>query len=340
MVDAQATEYEWRLVESPTDKDLNSVFMLSENEGWAVGEEIILHWNGATWSESSTFSGIILESVYMTSPAEGWATGTDYSTTPWEDLTLYWDGTRWFEENTTPSVHVSSENYKLAIRAPPSRFLLSSDNERVKIEEPPNVMIYSVHISSLEEVWGVGRKEVRIGEGEVEYHGVILRWSNGGWQEVMEDSTVQSFYSIWMVSPTNGWVVGGSKIFKWDGESWTEVGNPTQSPLYSIHMLSETEGWAVGGGGSILYWDGSEWFIVESPTNKSLWEIRMLFKDEAWVVGSNGIVLHYGPAKVIEGPNIQNQLLLWAVLILIMVAMIVIFLTRRSKLKAIKQEGW
>ena len=50
----------WHEVESPTDKDLYSVFALSQDNAWAVGDSgVIIHWDGETWSlvESQVWPG-------------------------------------------------------------------------------------------------------------------------------------------------------------------------------------------------------------------------------------------------------------------------------------------
>jgi len=106
---------DWQEVESPTDKGLYSVFALSEDNAWAVGDSgVIIHWDGKKWSlvESPTSretqfslfyrlmtvgcgnSGTILHydsnnwhkvesptseglcSVYFLSPYKGWAVGS------------------------------------------------------------------------------------------------------------------------------------------------------------------------------------------------------------------------------------------------------------------------
>ena len=45
------TSGSWQEVESPTDKDLYSVFALSEDIAWAVGDSgVIIHWDGEKWT--------------------------------------------------------------------------------------------------------------------------------------------------------------------------------------------------------------------------------------------------------------------------------------------------
>ena len=73
--------------------------------------------------------------------------------------------------------------------------------------------------------------------------------------------------SVFVASATDGWAVGAAgRILHWDGMAWSTLASPTAIPLNSGTMLSPTNGWAVGGStsdpGIILHWDGSTWSQV------------------------------------------------------------------------------
>ena len=66
----------WIQATSPVTYTLNSVTMVSSNDGWAVGDSgTILHWNGNTWNQMNSPVTQTLESVVMISDNEGWAVG-------------------------------------------------------------------------------------------------------------------------------------------------------------------------------------------------------------------------------------------------------------------------
>jgi len=55
---------------------INSVFMNSADEGWAVGSQgDIIHYNGDQWSKAANFVDQQLNSVSLTAVGEGWAVG-------------------------------------------------------------------------------------------------------------------------------------------------------------------------------------------------------------------------------------------------------------------------
>jgi hypothetical protein len=70
--------FAWSIVTSPTTCALHSVFMITSNDGWAVGEDII-HWNGSEWSlVTDPLTDGYYFSVFMLSSDEGWAVGRRY----------------------------------------------------------------------------------------------------------------------------------------------------------------------------------------------------------------------------------------------------------------------
>ena len=58
-----------------TTSDLYSLAMVDEDEGWAVGDGVILHYFNHRWSLFESPVSTILHSVTMLSHDEGWATG-------------------------------------------------------------------------------------------------------------------------------------------------------------------------------------------------------------------------------------------------------------------------
>jgi hypothetical protein len=65
----------WLAVSSPTGKDLYSIYMLLENDGWAGGRfHCLLHWDGKEWTEVGNPVETIF-SIYMLAPNDGWIAG-------------------------------------------------------------------------------------------------------------------------------------------------------------------------------------------------------------------------------------------------------------------------
>ncbi|MDI6793521.1 MAG: choice-of-anchor D domain-containing protein, partial [bacterium] len=125
------------------------------------------------------------------------------------------------------------------------------------------------------------------------------------WSEVSSPTSTR-LNSVSMVSPTDGWVVGGTwagegaavgvletAILHYDGSSWGEVSSPTSNGLSSVSMVSATDGWAVGESGTILHYNGTLWSTVSSPTSSWLYSVTMASATNGWAVGGYGTILHY-----------------------------------------------
>ena len=79
----RAQTSEWRVVTSPTTKNLYGISMVSPNEGWAVGQEVtLLHYQDGNWSvvASPVPATMSLGEITMVSADEGWAAATGYET--------------------------------------------------------------------------------------------------------------------------------------------------------------------------------------------------------------------------------------------------------------------
>jgi hypothetical protein len=106
----------WETVTGPTTGILNSVFMVSSSEGWAVGDGgVILHYTGGSWSlYAGSPTTEDLWSVFMVSSSEGWAVG-----------------------NSGVILHYAAGSWSLQT-------------------SPTTDKLYSVHMSSSTDGWAVG----------------------------------------------------------------------------------------------------------------------------------------------------------------------------------------
>ena len=115
-------------------------------------------------------------------------------------------------------------------------------------------------------------------------------------------------YSIFMVSPTEGWAVGaGGMIFHYFGGAWNTFTSPVSTTLRSIFMISPTEGWAVGDGGVVIHYSAGTWSGPVSPgtISSNLFSVFMVSSTEGWAFGAAGTILHYsGGTWTALSPNL------------------------------------
>jgi len=210
-----------------TTATLRSVFMLSPNIGWAVGDSgTILFWNGVEWAlVQSPTTTLHLYSVFfpdVSNPNDGWIVGQTGGGFP---AILHWDGIAWVRLDTTNGISWSTGEvgtlYGLF-------FLTPSDGWAVGV---PGTLTNIVHWSGR---WGAG----------------------GSWTTKATPDNAVTLYSVQVLSntatPLGGYAVGGKAgpvgvVFSWDGATWISyTGALPAANLRSISMISPTDAWAVG----------------------------------------------------------------------------------------------
>ncbi len=293
-------------INPPANPPLNSVYMLSANEGWSVGDSIattdtthgfpgILHYDGSTWNlvpapKNPTEAPTPIPSAYtLTSVSfgppnnpisrnDGWTVGYGFSATASCGTTnncvvaLHWDGITW-------KTQLSG--------------LSGSDAGQ----------LHSVFMVSSTDAWAVGQNQA--GTGGVFWHWTGVAGLGGGWNEpqaavVGPPSTI--FNSVFMVSSSEGWAVGSctgagcTNIYHYFGGTWAPATSPVSGvALRSVFMLSPTDGWAVGDGGTIIHYTTGSWAGPVSPgtTANILRSLFMVSSTEGWAVGDSGTIVHY-----------------------------------------------
>lgn len=208
--------------------------MLSDDEGWAVGEStsgagsaaVILHRRGGAWTpeEVPALSGSVnLRGISMRSPYEGWVVGQRYAGGGSQSAALHYTGGRWVEEDDG---------------------LPAGAAEGVAAVGPG-------------EAWAVGYAG-GVGPGYIEHY------QGGRWYRV-SSPTPNMLHAIQMLSPTQGWIAGdGAATLRLaPNGTWVKEGLIIHGvALSGISMTSPSEGWAVGGQ-VILHCHNSVWSLYK-----------------------------------------------------------------------------
>ncbi|MGD0422815.1 MAG: hypothetical protein ABSA92_05090 [Candidatus Bathyarchaeia archaeon] len=294
-------------ISPPANPQLNSVYMLSPHEGWAVGDSqpttimlralpAIFHYDGSTWNLvpapqvlnppiGGSPGAYNLTSVTfgppnnpITNGTDGWTVGFQGLTTPLPgsgpptfndtSVALHWDGITW----RTQTAGLTTPN------AGP---------------------LWSAFMVSSTDVWAVGQTQSSSPQG-VFWHWTGVPGLGGGWNNIPPSPVPAPLYSVFMVSATEGWAVGatgstGSNIYHYFGGAWNNVASPVTTTLRSLYMLSPTEGWAVGDGGIIIHYSSGTWAGPVSPgtTSNNLVSVFMTSSTDGWAFGVKGTILHY-----------------------------------------------
>jgi len=238
----------WSTTTATHRVELNSVYMYSDSDGWAVGDldptgnPTILRWNGGTfsWTRAPSVSPITtsdLFGVFLTGGSSGWAVGGTGAT--WSSL--YYNGNTW-DGRATPACALAS------------------------------CVLRSVYMVSDSNSWAVG-------DG-----GIILHSTSTGGAFATIPGPVPALpagtdlLSVFF-DPTSGgqrgWAAGGGGgnppviihttnggADAWGTQYFSPGGVGAPVVLRSIFFQDATHGWAAGTGTTIVYWNGVSWSLV------------------------------------------------------------------------------
>lgn len=226
---------------------LSSVYMVSEQEGWAVGiaegngSSPVLHYKDGLWSlaEVSTPEDARdlrdMRGLHMASAEAGWAVGDG-------QMLQYVDG-----------------GWKVAMERVPGSTWAYKEPAR-------GLTLKSVSMLSATEGWAVGEE-------------TLMHYLNGEWTAVerpdpfTRKEETHLYEDVQALSADDVWAVGAKYrggdidnrqglIMHYTGGQWQAVDAPkVEGDLTAVHMLSATEGWAAGSGGAILHYQGGKWTL-------------------------------------------------------------------------------
>src|SRR3989344_194138 len=126
--------------------------------------------------------------------------------------------------------------------------------------------------------------------GEVKLKELPVAWS------LFVDTDVQPWNDLWLLSPTDGFVVGnGGQIRRWNGSNWdTALASGTTQNLNAVHCSSATNCFAVGESGTIIRWNGTVWSVYSpSPTPQNLNALFLLSENSGWATGNSGVIIRF-----------------------------------------------
>lgn len=291
---------------------LNSVFMDSDSDGWAVGQAnpsgspVVIQWNGYSWTQAASLIPIVTAPLYgvaMSGSSNAWAVG----------------GT-----GTTPSTISFNGNSWSGVAAPSCTCILKS-----------------VFMISGSETWAVGTNGV-----------ILHSTTQGGTfsSTTSPVAAAATLDTVFFKDSQNGWAGGtctaitanclavGDPVIihtatdgadNWGTVFTASLGLPVTSPIsYTITSLffqDNTHGWATASSGFanptlILFWNGVSWTKVSPITthpNDDMFGISVeggTPATDGWAVGQDSatsipVTIHYDGTSWTEmslAPAIPN----------------------------------
>jgi photosystem II stability/assembly factor-like uncharacterized protein len=268
----------WQLQAPVTGEDLRDVFMLAENDVWAVGNAgTVLHFDGSTWSPVPISTTDTLRDIYMVSPTMGfivaWSGG---GSTIW-----HWDGAAWTQRGTIPDpLYRLDANSATDAWASGVSVVYHWNGTDWSLHWNAPSVLFAIDMTSADTGWAVGA------------YGTIVQYDSGVWSQYVGSPVGNVLYETYFTSPTDGWAVGFTQttyLLHNNGETWTRR-YTLPFPVDRIRMFSSNSGW-VTGGLNIAYFDGRSFRQAANPATHTLTALSMVSASSGWIVGEQGTLL-------------------------------------------------
>ncbi|NOX47052.1 MAG: T9SS type A sorting domain-containing protein [Chlorobi bacterium] len=133
-------------------------------------------------------------------------------------------------------------------------------------------------------------------------------FSQGSWEMVSPQPTINNLFDVCFVSEQKGWIVGANGTIistNNSGESWEWEYQDNSKYFESVFFIDENEGWVVGWDDILHTEDGGEtWEEQDLPAYSALEAVYFIDSNTGWVAGHPGSVF-----KTINGGEDWTQVL-------------------------------
>ena len=302
---------QWYPQNSGVSINLNSIFFIDANVGWAVGEHgIIIRTTdgGTTWTQQTSGRIVEFEDVWFKDVNTGIVVGGLNTILKTTDGGLTWieklGGGGWYFFG----VSFPDPNNGWVVGQRSMIYKTTDGGETWNGNYATNDYdLYSVSFTD-------SNKGLIVGEDHYYGSGIILRTTNGGsWEYYYRTS---GLYDVFRTDENNGRAVGRGtdKIIRTTDGGITWLGEYQNNNIYlnGIHLIDTNNGFAVGSKGTILRTtdNGATWIQQTSGTLSNLYCIFFIDLNNGWIVGEGGLILRTTNGGVTfvenEGNNISQ----------------------------------
>jgi photosystem II stability/assembly factor-like uncharacterized protein len=298
-----AVRYEarWDPQNSGVTDQLNSVYFIDVNTGWAAGKNnTILRTvdGGKTWTRAleREEGGNEFSSIYFASAREGWASS--------DNILLHSSdgGDSWRPASPLPDRKHLGEGWAVGTMrletgqfGTSDRIYKSEDGGTTwtDISKLPRNDFRTIFVLDAKHIWVAG-----------DYGRYGFTTDGGATWQTPELPVKSRLRKVYFVSPKTGWMLptdhnGGPLASTDGGLTWASqyAGAGQNRPLRDVHFVDERNGFLLVGSNrpDVVYRTsdgGARWMTIgQLPEGRTAMSFPAL--DNGWVVGPNGYIVHY-----------------------------------------------
>jgi photosystem II stability/assembly factor-like uncharacterized protein len=307
--------------------ELNKIFFIDLNNGWAVGNQGVVFRTtdgGIIWKGFSVDNYTNFRSVTFVDSNNGWVVGiggldNDYGGRIYKTTD---GGINWIMQlSKYPSqitdITIIDSNTALAVGTDGTILRTTDGGSNWKYQINPvgipgnnsDNTLWSINKVDKNNAWAVG------------FSGIILNTRDGGenWSCQMS-GTSYGLSGLCFTDSKNGWAVGSDgNILKTtnSGEFWERIPNPFlgyKRNFNDVSFIDKNIGWIIGSQGSLIktYDAGISWITQTSDSTEIFNGIKFLDANYGWIVGGHGLILHTtdgGNNWIVQPSGTSNELL-------------------------------
>lgn len=270
----------------------------SKTDVWAVGEVyyppggVILHFDGAEWSEWEAGDLPQLRAVWGSGQSDVYAAGGG--------RVFHFDGTTWSE-----SFRTSRGLYGVWGSGGDDVYAVGSDGRVARFDGGQWGWARPLVPNRVNAVWGESRDRFFA----LEHYGGVYRYEDGYWEEV---STLWNAEAVWGASMNDVFVANGRRIEHFDGSAWTTAVDSTWWHQHDMWGRSGDDVFTVGEGGG-YHFDGSVWTPMPFPPTYGIVAVSGDADGTVFAVGPYGVILRYrnGSWRRVESGTVQHLTDVW-----------------------------
>jgi photosystem II stability/assembly factor-like uncharacterized protein len=310
LVNLQAQDIPWEILQTPTDKTLKNLYFVNESTGWAGGEGgtiVSTIDSGNTWAiQNSTVTTFIVD-IFFLNENLGWAL-TQRNVPPFGTTILKttnggdnWIANDFPEDNVFMNTILFFDSLNGWIGGTYIAGTTDGGESWVEADVDSNLIsslpVYNLSFYTRQFGYACG--------GFIDFAGVIWKTTNFGQNWSAQGVSPDEIFDLYVFDSLNAVTLSGDpegffgigKIKTTDaGINWSYDSLSIYGLSFTIDFRTEPEGWSASGFKFLFTSDkGKSWINKETPDSTVVFDLQFINSQTGFASGENGVVLKYIP---------------------------------------------
>ncbi len=273
---------QWAYEQTPVKLNLNSVYFVTDQDGWAVGDSgTILKRSNRGWISYKSPTNVNLFSVFMIKANDGWIVGE-------RGVILHYNGEEW-EMAKSPTI---MNLYSVKFNSPDNGVAVGGYGQVLVYRNKEWVQIENLSMANLSVSGGPGKYWISGYQEGVSVPIVSLSADSLEFKDKFENNHY-TIRSIHFVNENEGWAVGENDfMLHYDGNKWNSESLSINFPaLRSVHFNKNKIGLSAGFNGTVLKYDSIYGWNKEAALTDINLNSVFVTDNKYYVAGNNGAIL-------------------------------------------------